>query len=59
MNTCRTLLAAALFAAKVTPVVTLHIPFGGDNHTDADLYDESEALAALLELVDGKFGGEP
>src|SRR5450432_3437707 len=34
------LAAAALIAAKVTPVVTLHIPFGGDNHTDADLYDE-------------------
>lgn len=34
------LAAAALFSAKVTPVVTLHIPFGGDNHTDADLYDE-------------------
>jgi hypothetical protein len=34
------LAAAALFSAKVTPVVTLHIPFGGDNHTDADLQDE-------------------
>jgi uncharacterized protein DUF1501 len=34
------LAAAALFAAKVTPVVTLHIPFGGDNHTDPDLNDE-------------------
>jgi hypothetical protein len=34
------LAAAALIAAKVTPVVTLHIPFGADNHTDADLYDE-------------------
>ena len=34
------LAAAALIAAKVTPVVTLHIPFGGDNHTDEDLYDE-------------------
>lgn len=34
------LAAAALFSAKVTPVVTLHIPFGGDNHTDTDLYDE-------------------
>jgi hypothetical protein len=34
------LAAAALIAAKVTPVVTLHIPFGGDNHTDDDLYDE-------------------
>jgi hypothetical protein len=34
------LAAAALISAKVTPVVTMHIPFGGDNHTDADLYDE-------------------
>jgi Protein of unknown function (DUF1501) len=34
------LAAAALIAAKVTPVVTLHIPFGADNHTDPSLYDE-------------------
>jgi Protein of unknown function (DUF1501) len=34
------LAAAALISAKVTPVVTLHIPFGGDNHTDAGLYNE-------------------
>jgi hypothetical protein len=34
------LAAAALIAAKVTPVVTLHIPFGGDNHTDPGLADE-------------------
>jgi hypothetical protein len=34
------LAAAALIAAKVTPVVTLHIPFGADNHTDSGLYDE-------------------
>ncbi len=34
------LAAAALIAARVTPVVTLHIPFGGDNHNDGDLYDE-------------------
>jgi len=34
------LAAAALIAAKVSPVVTLHIPFGGDNHEDGDLYDE-------------------
>lgn len=34
------LAAAALIAAKVTPVVTLHIPFGADNHNDPDLYDE-------------------
>jgi Protein of unknown function (DUF1501) len=35
------LAAAALISAKVTPVVTLHIPFGGDNHTDPDLGDET------------------
>jgi hypothetical protein len=34
------LAAAALIAAKVAPVITLHIPFGGDNHTDANLADE-------------------
>jgi hypothetical protein len=34
------LAAAALIAAKVTPVVTLHVPFGADNHEDASLYDE-------------------
>jgi hypothetical protein len=35
------LAAAALIAAKVAPVVTLHIPFGGDNHTDPNLADET------------------
>lgn len=32
--------AAALISAKVTPVVTLRIPFGMDNHNDDNLYDE-------------------
>ncbi len=35
------LAAAALIAAKVAPVITLHIPFGGDNHTDANLASET------------------
>lgn len=34
------LAAAALIKANVTPVVTLHIPFGADNHEDSGLYDE-------------------
>jgi hypothetical protein len=34
------LAAAALIAANVTPVVTVHIPFGGDNHSDQDLQSE-------------------
>jgi Protein of unknown function (DUF1501) len=34
------LAAAALISANVTPVVTVHIPFGGDNHSDQDLQTE-------------------
>jgi hypothetical protein len=36
------LASAALIAANVTPVVTLRIPFGGDNHTDQDLQNEAD-----------------
>ena len=36
------LAAAALIAANVTPVVTMHIAFGGDNHTDANLQNEAD-----------------
>ncbi|HEY2733576.1 MAG TPA: DUF1501 domain-containing protein, partial [Polyangiales bacterium] len=36
------LAAAALIAANVTPVVTLHVPFGGDNHVDQDLQAEAD-----------------
>jgi hypothetical protein len=36
------LAAAALIAANVTPVVTMHIPFGGDNHSDQDLKTEAD-----------------
>jgi hypothetical protein len=36
------LAASALIAAKVTPVVTMHIPFGGDNHSDQDLKAEAD-----------------
>lgn len=35
------LAAAALIAANVTPVVTLRLAFGGDNHTDQDLQREA------------------
>ena len=38
----QSLAAAALIAANVTPVVTIHIPFGGDNHTDTDLQNETD-----------------
>ena len=36
------LAAAALFAANVTPVVTMRIAFGGDNHTDVNLQAEAD-----------------
>jgi hypothetical protein len=34
--------AAALIAANVTPVVTIRLAFGGDNHTDANLQAEAD-----------------
>jgi hypothetical protein len=47
--------AVALIAMKVTSVVVIRIPFGGDNHADFDLVKESEetqsgvaAIAALM-----------
>ena len=34
--------AVALIKLKVAPVVTLHLPFGGDNHNDSDLTIEAQ-----------------
>ena len=34
--------AAALIAANVTPVVTIRLAFGGDNHTDSSLQAEAD-----------------
>jgi hypothetical protein len=36
------LAAAALIAANVTTVVTMHISFGGDNHSDQNLQNEAD-----------------
>jgi hypothetical protein len=51
------LAAAALIAANVTPVVTLHIPFGGDNHTDQDLQTETtqhvSGVQGIQSVMDG------
>jgi len=44
--------ALALIQMKVTPVVTVHIPFGGDNHHDTDLGDEvAETTTGVASLV--------
>jgi hypothetical protein len=36
------LAAAALISANVTPVVTVHVAFGGDNHSDQNLQAEAD-----------------
>jgi Protein of unknown function (DUF1501) len=50
--------AAALIKMKVAPVVSIHIPFGGDNHRDPGLAREAEetvagvaSIAALMQKL--------
>ena len=54
------LAAVTLIQMKVTPVISVHIPFGGDNHRDVGLADETsqsvagvQTIAHLFELLDG------
>ncbi|MGB5696904.1 MAG: hypothetical protein WBM46_14690 [Polyangiales bacterium] len=54
------LAASVLAAMNVSPVITLRIDFGGDNHTDQDFVKETEEsvtgvghLRTLVETVDG------
>lgn len=46
--------AVALIKLKVAPVVTIHLPFGGDNHNDSDLTVEAQdtvtSIATLTTL---------
>ncbi len=51
--------AAILAAMKITPVVTIRLDFGRDNHTDADLTKETDghlasipAMQSLMEELD-------
>lgn len=47
--------ALALVRMNVTPVITIRLPFGGDNHTDADLKGEAaqtqSSVAAIGKLL--------
>jgi hypothetical protein len=43
--------AAMLLQMNVTPVVVTHIPFGGDNHYDAGLKDETAAHVAGVPVI--------
>ncbi|HEX2877794.1 MAG TPA: DUF1501 domain-containing protein [Polyangiaceae bacterium] len=40
--------AVALIKLKVAPVVTIHLPFGGDNHNDSDLSVEAQDTLASV-----------
>lgn len=49
------LAAVALFRLNVTPVATVHIPFGGDNHQDDTLQEEADAHASGIALYQTLF----
>ncbi len=40
--------AVALMKLKVAPVVTIHLPFGGDNHNDSDLTAERDQTVGSM-----------
>jgi hypothetical protein len=44
--------ALALVRMKVSPVVTIHIPFGGDNHRDVDLAAETAQTLSGIATID-------
>src|SRR5262249_62062828 len=50
------LAAVTLIQMKVSPVVTIHVPFGGDNHRDVKLAAETaqtiSGVAAIVSLLD-------
>jgi hypothetical protein len=43
--------AIALIQMNVTPVITIHIPFGGDNHTDALLANEARQTVSGVAAI--------
>ncbi len=45
------LAAVTLIKMNVTPVVSMHIPFGGDNHTDTDLVNETKQTVAAASTI--------
>jgi hypothetical protein len=45
------LAAAALISANVTPVVTVHVPFGGDNHSDQNLQAEADQTVSGVQGI--------
>lgn len=43
--------AIALIQMNVTPVIAIHIPFGGDNHTDAGLANEARQTVSGVAAI--------
>ncbi len=43
--------AVALIRMKVTPVVAIHLPFSGDNHTDDDLARETSQTVSSVATI--------
>jgi hypothetical protein len=43
--------AVALIQMNVTPVIAIHIPFGGDNHTDAGLANEAKQTVSGVAAI--------
>jgi hypothetical protein len=50
------LAALALIRMNVSPVVAIHIPFGGDNHHDAGYTAEGQQTIAGFQTLDGLLG---
>jgi uncharacterized protein (DUF1501 family) len=49
--TNQVLAAVTLIKMNVSPVVSMHIPFGGDNHTDTDLVNETTQTVAAAGTI--------
>lgn len=49
--------AIVLVQMKVAPVITVHIPFGGDNHFDGDLGDETEQTVSGMSTIASLMNG--
>lgn len=43
--------AAVLAAMNIAPVITIHLPFGGDSHNDTDFEDETAQTKSSVELL--------
>src|SRR2546430_9734238 len=50
--TSQVLAAITLIQMKVTPVISIHIPFGGDNHRDVGLANETtQTVSGVATIV--------